>query len=172
MLLGSLVTVSLFIFTFPTKTYSASVFLLAFYYAKSEIFLPFALPFLFYAFFMQKRSTFEMHTFFPFTVAFYSVYFPYISIMNHVRPFFFDLFVKPIYYLILIFFIQTILLSFDKIQKLSNLKKILLTSFVLSFPFLPAFYHAGLYLFGIFFLVIQILLIFFIWVKLCKTKYY
>lgn len=172
LILGSVTTITLFIFTFPARTFSASVFLLSLYYAASEIFFPFVLPFSLYAFFMSRKKAFKMQTFFPFTAAFYSVYFPYISVMNHAKPFFFDLFLKPPLYLLFLIFIHFVLKYIDKVKKATNFEKIILALTLASFPLTPAFYHAGIYIFSMLIFILQILLMILMGRRLCKTNYY
>lgn len=114
----------------------------------NENFLPILIAYLIYFFATKDSVEFRLKAFFPFAVAFYSVYFPYFLIATDgVVYSFFDLFLHPVMIFSMLFFVTTLLVNILNFAKNKNVPKIVLYSiFALIVIALPSVFETLIYM--------------------------
>lgn len=122
-----------------------SVFL---HFFVNENFLPILIAYLVYFFATKDNVEFRIKAFFPFAVAFYSVYFPYFLIASDgVVYSFFDLFLHPVMIFSMLFFVTISLASVYNFVKNKSIPRIVLHSIIaLIVIVLPSIFESLIYM--------------------------
>ena len=113
-----------------------------------ENFLPILIAYLIYFFATKDSVEFRLKAFFPFAVAFYSVYFPYFLIASDgVVYSFFDLFLHPLMIFSMLFFVTISLVNVYNFAKNKSVSRIILHSFIaLVVIVLPSVFESLIYM--------------------------
>ena len=114
----------------------------------NENFLPILIAYLIYFFATKDSVEFRLKAFFPFAVAFYSVYFPYFLIASDgVVYSFFDLFLHPLMIFSMLFFVTISLVNVYNFAKNKSVSRIILHSFIaLVVIVLPSVFESLIYM--------------------------
>lgn len=119
------------LFLYMHKVLENSFLAVFLHFFINENFLPILIAYLVYFFATKDKAEFRVKAFLPFSVAFYSVYFPYFLIASDgVVYSFFDLFLHPLMIFSMLFFVTISLVNIYNFAKNKSISKVILHSII------------------------------------------